>query len=68
MATNPILEEVYAAREQLLAAYGGDAHAYVQSAWERAVASGRAIVDASQRDQENLVAPKTGGFSESSDQ
>ena len=30
MARNPILEEIYAARDKLLADYNGDVHAYVQ--------------------------------------
>ena len=32
MTTNPILEEIYAARRQLLADHSGDIHAYVQEA------------------------------------
>jgi len=43
MARNPILEEIYAARETLLADYQGDVHAYVLDARERALASGRPI-------------------------
>jgi hypothetical protein len=44
MARNPILEEIYAAREKLLADYNGDFHAYVESARQRALASGKRIV------------------------
>ena len=43
MSLNPILEEIYAAREQLLAEAGGDLHRYVQEARARALASGRLI-------------------------
>jgi hypothetical protein len=43
MARNPILEEIYAARDMLLAEYNGDVHAYVLDARERAPASGRPI-------------------------
>ena len=49
MAFNPILEEIYAAREKLLAEHNGDVHAYVQDARQRALASGRPIAAASQR-------------------
>ena len=44
MALNPILEEIYAARNKLLADCKGDVHAYVQGARQRALASGRIIV------------------------
>jgi hypothetical protein len=47
MGKNPILEEIYAAREALLEKYGGDVGAYLQSARERTLASGRAIVNPS---------------------
>ena len=43
MARNPILDEIYAARDALLADYKGDVHAYVQDARRRALASGRPI-------------------------
>jgi hypothetical protein len=43
MARNPILDELYATREKLLAEYKGDVHAYVQDARRRAMASGRPI-------------------------
>jgi len=49
MARNPILEEIYAARELLLAEYKGDVHAYIQAARERALASGRPIAVPKQR-------------------
>lgn len=43
MARNPILDEIQAAREQLLAEYGGDVHAYVEEVRRRTLASGRPI-------------------------
>lgn len=49
MARNPILDEIHAAREQLLAQYDGDVHAYVEDARKRALRSGRAIATAKQR-------------------
>ncbi len=49
MARNPILEEIYATRELLLAEYKGDIHAYIQDARERALASGRPIAAPKQR-------------------
>ncbi|MDA0833984.1 MAG: hypothetical protein O2955_18565 [Planctomycetota bacterium] len=49
MTTNPILEEIYAARRQLLADHSGDIHAYVQEARERALKSGRPIAKPKQR-------------------
>jgi hypothetical protein len=44
MTHNPILEEIYAAREKLLADCNGDFHAYVESARQRALSSGKRIV------------------------
>ncbi len=49
MTTNPILEELYAAREQLLADAGGDAHKYLQGVRERERASGRLLTAEEQR-------------------
>lgn len=43
MAQNPILEEIYAARDKLLADSKGDIHAYIQAACQRALDSGRPI-------------------------
>jgi hypothetical protein len=51
MARNPILDEIYAAREALLAEHKGDIHAYVADARRRALASGRAIVAPRQETQ-----------------
>lgn len=48
MPTNPILEEIYAAREKLLADAGGDVKRYLQGVREREQASGR-LIDVSQQ-------------------
>lgn len=64
MSHNPILEEIYAARRQLLAAHNGDLHAYMEGAWNRALASGRAIVDVSHQEQ---AMPETADRTEPSD-
>jgi hypothetical protein len=49
MPRNPILEEIYAARDKLLADCHGDVHAYVEAARQRALASGRPIATPKQR-------------------
>ena len=49
MTTNPILDEIHAIREKLLADYKGDVHAYVEAARKRALESGRRIVQPKQR-------------------
>ena len=49
MMTNPILEELYAAREKLLADAGGDAHKYLEGVRERERASGRLLTAEEQR-------------------
>lgn len=49
MPRNPILEEIYAARDKLLADCHGDVHAYVEGARQRALASGRPIATPKQR-------------------
>lgn len=49
MSRNPILEEIYAARDKLLADCHGDVHAYVEEARRRALASGRPIAAPKQR-------------------
>ena len=43
MTRNPILEELYAAREKLLKDAGGDAHKYLEGVREREQASGRLL-------------------------
>ena len=52
MARNEILDEIYAAREALIAQHGGDVHAYIEAARKRALASGRLVAAPKQR---NLV-------------
>ncbi len=49
MTTNPILDEIHATREMLLAEHNGDLHAYVEAARKRALESGRPIVQPKQR-------------------
>ena len=49
MSRNPILDELHAAREKLLADAGGDLHRYVEEARQRALASGRPIAELKQR-------------------
>ncbi|NOY41831.1 MAG: hypothetical protein GXP26_08350 [Planctomycetes bacterium] len=43
MAHNPILEELYAAREKLLADAGGDVHKFLEGVREREAASGQLL-------------------------
>lgn len=47
--TNPILDELHAARQRLLAEVDGDLHRYVAEARERALASGHVIAEPTQR-------------------
>ena len=49
MTTNPILDEIHAIREKLLADHNGNVHAYVEAARKRALESGRRIVQNKQR-------------------
>ena len=49
MTSNPILDEIHATREKLLAEHNGDLHAYVEAARKRALASGRVIAQPKQR-------------------
>jgi hypothetical protein len=60
MARNSILEELYATREQLLAEYKGDVHAYIQDARARALASGRPIATPKQRPKRSTGAADPG--------
>jgi hypothetical protein len=53
MTPNPILEEIYAAREELLAEHQGDVHAYVREARRRALASGRPLAAPKQGERQN---------------
>ncbi len=43
MKNDPILEELYAAREKLLADVGGDVHKYLEGVRQREAASGRLL-------------------------
>ncbi len=49
MTSNPILDEIHATREKLLAEHDGDLHAYVEAARKRALESGRPIYQPKQR-------------------
>lgn len=49
MHRNPILEELYAVREKLLADAGGDVHKYLEGVRKREAASGRLLQSAPQR-------------------
>ncbi len=49
MTRNPILDELYAARRQLLEKYQGDTAAYLRDAQARLEASGRPIAHRKQR-------------------
>ncbi len=43
MPSNPLLAEIYAAREKLLEDAGGDVHRYLEGVREREAASGRLL-------------------------
>jgi hypothetical protein len=49
MTANPILQELYAARAQIMAKYGNDLGAYLRDATERTKASGHPIAQIKQR-------------------
>jgi hypothetical protein len=49
MTANPILQELYAARAQIMAKYGNDLGAYLRNAAERTRASGHPIAQIKQR-------------------
>lgn len=60
MNSNPILEELYAARQKLMDDAGGDLHRLIEQAHARALASGRPLVgpvvhasDQSENDRSN---------------
>ena len=55
MTSNPILDEIHAAREKLLADHNGDLHAYVEAARKRALESGRLIIQPKQRTNKALT-------------
>ncbi len=55
MPRNEILDEIYAAREILLAEHDGDLHAYIEAARKRAIESGRTIAVPKQRTPQALT-------------
>ena len=59
MTRNPVLEELYAAREQLLAAAGGDPSRYLEGVRERERASGRLLSAEEQKAIRCTPAPKS---------
>ena len=60
MTRNPILEELYAAREKLLADAGGDAGKYLEGVRERERKSGRLLSAEEQRTIRCTGAAKSG--------
>ena len=52
MTHNPILEELYAIRERLLADAGGDLHRFLAGVRDREAASGRLLVQSGERTSE----------------
>ncbi len=60
MTCNAILEELHAARQQLLADYNGDTAAYLRDAQARLEASGRPIAHRKQRTIRRINAAKPG--------
>lgn len=60
--SSPILDELHAARQELLADVGGDVHRYVEEARQRALASGRVIAEPTQRAKRNSGVVKSGGL------
>ncbi len=60
MTTNLILEELYAARAQIMAEYGNDLGAYLRDAAERTKASGHPIAKIKQRTIRCTGAAKSG--------
>ena len=60
MTHNPILEELYAIREKLLADAGGDVQKYLVGLREREAASGRLLKPTSQRTNRSTGAAKSG--------
>jgi hypothetical protein len=60
MTHNPILEELYAIREKLLADVGGDVQKYLAGVRQREAASGRLLKPTSQRTNRSTGAAKSG--------
>jgi hypothetical protein len=65
MTRNAILDELHAARRQILADYEGDTAAYLRDAQTRLEASGRPIAHRPQRTLKNIAAVKTDEISAS---
>jgi hypothetical protein len=59
MSHNPILDELHAAREQLLADVDGDVHRYVEEAKRRTLASGRVIAEPKRRATPEIQATRS---------
>ena len=60
MTRNPILDELHAARRQILADYDGNTAAYLRDAQKRLEASGRPIAHREQRTIRRTGAAKSG--------
>ena len=60
MATNPVLEELYAARAEIMAEHGNDLGAYLRDAAERSKASGHPVAKIKQRTIRCTGAAKSG--------
>lgn len=60
MTTNPILEELYEIRSQILAEHGGDLASYLRSASERTKTSGHPVAKIKQRTIRGTGAAKSG--------
>lgn len=60
MTSNPILDELHATRQKLLAEAGGDLHRYLEEARKRALASGRTIAEPTPRKIRPAGAAKSG--------
>lgn len=62
MSANLILEELYAARRQIMAEHGDDLAGYLHAEFERLKASGHPIATIKQRAIRCTGAAKSGGF------
>jgi hypothetical protein len=62
MARNEILDELHAARRQILASCNGDIATYLRDAQKRLEASGRPIANAKQRRIRRVVPPMADGI------
>ena len=60
MTSNPILEELYAARAQIMAEYGNDLGAYLRDAAQRTKTSNHPIAKVKQRTIRSGGAAKSG--------